>query len=148
MGLGSKDRAGFTLIELLVVVAIMAALAAIVVPKVIGQQDRALVAKAKQDIRAIQTAMEMYRLDNFDYPSTEQGIRALIQRPTGQPEPRNWQEGGYLPGNEVPRDPWGQPYQYLKPGVHGEIDIFTLGRDGRPGGEGPDADIGNWDLDR
>ncbi|MDJ0938922.1 MAG: type II secretion system major pseudopilin GspG [Woeseiaceae bacterium] len=132
---------GFTLIEIMVVVIIIGLLAAIVAPQVIGNIDKAQVTKAKVEIEAIEDAMKFYRLDNFQYPTTEQGIEALVSQPN-DPSIRNWRPGGYL--EEVPRDPWGNPYQYLNPGNNGEIDIYTLGRDGRPGGEGIDADIGNW----
>ncbi len=142
---GLRDSArrmrGFTLIEIMVVVIIIGLLAAIVAPQVIGNIDKAQVTKAKVEIEAIEDAMKFYRLDNFQYPTTEQGIEALVSQPN-DPSIRNWRPGGYL--EEVPRDPWGNPYQYLNPGNNGEIDIYTLGRDGRPGGEGIDADIGNW----
>jgi general secretion pathway protein G len=104
--------------------------------------DRARIAKAKQDIQAIRSALDLYKLDNFQYPSTDQGLQALIVRPSGTPEARNWKQGGYL--ERLPQDPWGNPYQYLNPGVHGEIDVFSYGADGRPGGEGINADIGSW----
>ena len=133
---------GFTLIEIMVVVIIIGLLAAIVAPQVIGRIDDAQITKANADISAIEDAMKFYRLDNFTYPSTEQGIEALITQPN-DPTIRNWKQGGYLDG--MPTDPWGNPYLYLNPGNNGEIDIYTLGRDGRPGGEGIDADIGNWD---
>lgn len=135
---------GFTFIEIIVAVAILAILAAIVVPRVIGRVDDAAVAKAKTDVAALTTAVNVYKLDNFSYPSTDQGLQALVQRPGGQPEAPNWRAGGYLAQNGVPKDPWGREYQYLSPGQHGEFDVYSLGRDGQPGGEGPDADIGNW----
>jgi general secretion pathway protein G len=134
--------AGFTLIEVMVVIVILGILAALVVPRVMDAPDRARVAKAKLDIEALEGALASYRLDNFSYPSTDQGLEALVQRPLGEPAANHWQEGGYI--NRLPPDPWDRPYQYLSPGQHGEIDIYTLGRDGRPGGEGLDADIGNW----
>jgi len=127
-----------------VVVIILGILAAIVAPNVIGRVGDAQVAAAKQDIRGIENALKFYRLDNFSYPTTEQGLQALVTRPN-DPNLRNWKAGGYL--DRLPRDPWGNPYQYLNPGNKAEIDIYTLGRDGRPGGEGEDADIGNWDLE-
>lgn len=136
---------GFTLIEIMVVVVILGILAAIAVPRIMDRPDVARVTKAKQDIRVIESALQLYRLDNFQYPSTEQGLEALVDKPTSQPEPRNWKSGGYL--DRVPTDPWGNPYQYRNPGEHGEIDVFTLGRDGRPGGEDMDSDIGNWNTD-
>ena len=135
----------FTLMELLVVVMILGILATVVVVNVMDRPDEARIAKAKQDIRALTTALNMYRLDNYRYPSTEQGLDALVSRPAGQPPAPNWKEGGYV--ENVPRDPWGNEYIYLNPGTHGEIDVYTLGADGAPGGEGINADIGNWNLD-
>ncbi len=139
-----RDQRGFTLIEIMVVVIIIGILAAIVAPNVIGRVDDAQITKAKAEIANIENAMKFYRLDNFAYPSSEQGIEALVTKPA-DPNVKNWKEGGYL--ERVPNDPWGNPYLYLNPGNRGEIDIYTLGRDGRPGGEGIDADIGNWDLE-
>ena len=140
----SRTR-GFTLIEVMVVVVILGILAAIVVPKIMGRPDEARVTKAKQDIRAVEAALNLYKLDNFTYPSTDQGLEALVTRPTGSPEAPNWKDGGYLP--RLPKDPWAHEYLYLSPGVHGEVDIYTLGADGREGGEGVAADIGNWNLE-
>ncbi len=133
---------GFSLIEILVVVVIIGILAAIVVPRVMDEPDRARVTKAKQDIQALVTALNMYRLDNYVYPSTEQGLEALVRQPSGQPEAPNWRPGGYL--DRLPNDPWGRDYQYLHPGVHGEFDVWTFGANGMPGGEGLNAEIGNW----
>ncbi len=140
-----RAQSGFTLIEIMVVVVILGILAALVVPQIISRPDEARVAKARQDIRAVESALKLYRLDNFQYPTTEQGLAALVDKPTTQPEPRNWKSGGYL--DRIPTDPWGNVYHYRNPGEHGEIDVYTLGRDGRPGGEESDADIGNWALD-
>ncbi|MDH3265697.1 MAG: type II secretion system major pseudopilin GspG [Gammaproteobacteria bacterium] len=134
---------GFTLIEIMVVVIIIGILAAIVAPNVIGRVDDAQITKAKAEIANIENAMKFYRLDNFTYPSSEQGLEALVTKPA-DPNIKNWKTGGYL--ETVPSDPWGNPYIYLYPGNQREIDIYTLGRDGRPGGEGVDADIGNWNL--
>lgn len=139
-----RRQGGFTLIEIMVVVVILGILAAVVVPRIMDRPDEARVVKAKQDIRMLEAALNLYKLDNFDYPSTQQGLEALVAKPSGDPEPRNYKAGGYV--KSLPKDPWGSPYQYLSPGTKGEIDIFSLGRDGKPGGEGVDADIGNWDL--
>ena len=140
----ASRQAGFTLIEIMVVVIIIGILAAIVAPNVIGRIDDAQMTKAKAEISTIENALKFYRLDNFAYPSTEQGIESLVTQPN-DPTIRNWKPGGYL--DRMPKDPWGNPYQYLSPGNNGEIDIYTLGRDGRPGGEGVDADMGNWELE-
>lgn len=141
----ASSQAGFTLIEIMVVVVILGVLAAVVVPQVMNRPDQARITRVHADLAAIEGALNTYRLDNFNYPSTEQGLDALVNRPEGQPEARNWASGGYLP--RVPRDPWGNPYQYLNPGVRGEIDIWSMGADGQPGGENMNADIGNWSLD-
>lgn len=133
---------GFTLIEVLVVVVIISILAAVVVPRFMDEPDKARVVKARQDIQALVTALNMYRLDNQAYPSTNQGLQALVERPSGRPEPINWKAGGYI--ERLPKDPWGRNYLYLNPGVHGDIDVWTNGADGQPGGEGVNAEIGNW----
>jgi len=133
---------GFTLVERLVVVVILGILAVLIVPRVVGRTDEARIVAAKQDVAAIMQALKLYRLDNGRYPSTEQGIAALVTKPQSEPVPANWQK--YL--DRIPKDPWGNVYQYLNPGVRGEIDVFTLGADARPGGSGPDADVGSWDL--
>ncbi|HLT90732.1 MAG TPA: type II secretion system major pseudopilin GspG [Woeseiaceae bacterium] len=135
---------GFTLIEIMVVVIILGILAAIVAPNVIGRIDDAQITRVKGDIRGLENALKLYRLDNFSYPTTEQGLEALVRKPA-DPNVRNWKPGGYI--DRLPTDPWGNPYLYLSPGNHGEFDLYTLGRDGRPGGEGLDADIGNWDME-
>jgi general secretion pathway protein G len=142
-GLG---QAGFTLIEIMVVVVILGILAAVVVPRIMDRPDQARTVKASQDIRTLENALRIYRLDNYVYPTTDQGLEALVEKPLSQPEPRKWKEGGYI--DRLPKDPWGFPYQYLNPGVHGEIDIFSFGADGAPGGESMNADIGNWNLDQ
>lgn len=140
-----KSRAcGFTLIEIMVVVIIIGVLAALVVPKIMSRPDEARVIAAKQDIATLLQALKLYRLDNIRYPSGEQGLMALVVKPAGEPVPPNWKSGGYL--ERLPKDPWGSAYQYLNPGIHGEIDVFSLGADGKPGGEGVDADIGSWML--
>jgi general secretion pathway protein G len=138
----TRRSEGFTLIEVLVVVVILGILAAIIVPRIMDQPDLARVAKARQDIQALNTGLNLYKLDNFSYPSTDQGLQALVEKPQGSPQARNWKPGGYI--DRLPADPWGNPYLYLNPGVHGAIDIYSQGADGVPGGEGINADIGNW----
>lgn len=140
----ARPQGGFSLIEILVVVVIIGILAAVVVPRVMDEPDRARVSKAKQDVQALVTALNMYKLDNYTYPSTEQGLEALVREPSGQPEAPNWKPGGYI--ERLPKDPWGREYQYLNPGVHGEIDVWSFGANGMPGGEGENAEIGNWNL--
>lgn len=132
---------GFTLIEIMVVVVILGILAAVVVPTIMSRPDEARIVKAKQDIRALEAALNLYRLDNFAYPSTDQGLEALVQKPSGSPEPKRYREEGYI--KQLPVDPWQNPYQYLNPGVHGAVDIYSLGPDMQPS----DDDIGNWNID-
>lgn len=134
--------AGFSLLELMVVVVILSILALVIVPRVIDRPDQARAARAQSDIASIVSAVELYRLDNFRYPTTEQGLQALITRPSTDPLPQNWSEGGYL--DRMPMDPWGQPYLYLSPGVRGDFDVFTYGADGVAGGTGADSDVGSW----
>jgi general secretion pathway protein G len=138
-----NTQSGFTLIEIMVVVVIIGILASVVVPRIMDNPDKARVAKAKNDIRALESALDIYRLDNYIYPTTDQGLDALVNQPTSSPEPPNWKQGGYI--KTLSNDPWGYEYLYLNPGEHGEIDIYSLGADGAPGGEGPNADIGSWD---
>ena len=133
---------GFTLIEIMVVMVILGILASLVVPKIMGRPDEARIVAARQDISSIQQALKLYKLDNQRYPTTEQGLQALVTKPEASPVPQNWKRDGYL--ECMPKDPWGMPYQYLNPGLHGEIDIMSLGADGAAGGEGNDADIGSW----
>lgn len=136
-----KRRArGFTLIEVMVVIVILGILAALVVPRIMSRPDEARVTAARQDIASLMQALKLYRLDNRRYPTTEQGLRALVERPAGEPQPPNWKP--YL--DRLPADPWGTPYQYLNPGLHGEVDVMSFGADGRAGGEGFDADVGSW----
>ena len=135
-------RRGFTLIEVMVVVVILGILAALIVPKIMDRPDEARVVAARQDIASLVQALKLYRLDNHAYPTTAQGLQALVTKPTVDPVPPAWH--GYL--ERLPMDPWGHPYQYLSPGLQGEIDIFSYGADGAPGGEGNNADIGNWML--
>jgi general secretion pathway protein G len=134
---------GFTLIEIMVVVVILGLLATLVLPRVIGRQEEAFVVKAKADINALSAALKLYKLDNFTYPSTEQGLESLVKKPEGDPVPKHWKKGGYI--ERLPKDPWGHPYQYLYPGEKMEFDLWSLGADGQTGGEGDNADIGNWD---
>ncbi|MDP2286074.1 MAG: type II secretion system major pseudopilin GspG [Pseudohongiella sp.] len=137
----TKNR-GFSLIEILVVLVIMGLLVSIIAPNVLGRADEARVQKVFADFSAIQTALRLYRLDNYAYPSSEQGLRALQERPTLAPVPANWRQGGYL--ESLPIDPWGNPYLYLSPGQQGDYDIFSYGADGVRGGDGQNADLGNW----
>jgi general secretion pathway protein G len=130
---------GFTLIEVMVVVVILGILAAILVPKVMDRPEQARITKARQDIRALEAALNLYKLDNYVYPTTDQGLESLVEKPSS-PEPPNWKEGGYV--DRLPQDPWKQPYQFLSPGEHGAIDIYSLGPDQQPS----DDDIGNWTL--
>ena len=137
-----RSNAGFSLVDILVVLVIMGLLISVVAPTVLNRADEARVQKAQADFKAIETALKIYRLDNYVYPTTEQGLEALVEASTLSPEPRNFKEGGYL--SELPIDPWGRPYLYLSPGEYGEVDIYSLGADGLSGGEGQAADIGNW----
>jgi len=136
------DVSGFTLVEIMVVVVILAVLAALVVPRVVGRTDEARAVAAQQDIASVLQALKLYRIDNSRYPSNAQGLGALVTKPTTEPLAENWK--GYL--DRLPNDPWGRTYLYLNPGVHGEIDVFSLGADGKPGGDGANADIGSWQL--
>ena len=139
-----RIQRGFTLIEVMVVIVIQGILASLIVPKIMGRPDEARVIAAKQDLASIMQALKLYKLDNQRYPSTDQGLQALVSKPTSMPVPPNWKSAGYL--ERLPMDPWGNPYQYLFPGVHGELDVFSFGADGAAGGEGNDADIGSWAL--
>lgn len=136
-------QGGFSLIEIMVVVIIIGLLASIVAPAVLDRADDARLQKVQADFKAIQTALKLYRIDNYVYPSSAQGLEALVEKPTVAPEPRNWKQGGYL--DELPRDPWGEPYQYLSPADDREYDIYTRGADGVTGGEDQNADISVWD---
>lgn len=140
-----KRAAGFTLIEIMVVVVILGILAALIVPNIMDRPDMARVTRTRQDIRALQTALNLYRLDNYRYPTTDQGLEALVEQPAIEPLPPAYRKGGYL--ERMPKDAWGRPYLYLSPGLHGEVDITSLGADGQPGGEGVNADIQSWNLD-
>lgn len=142
----NAPQSGFTLLEVIIVIVIIGLLATVVVQNLAGEVDKARVTKAQADVRALESALNMYKLDNFHFPSTEQGLRALTERPVTPPEARNWRSGGYI--TALPADPWGNPYQYLSPGQRGAIDVFSLGADAKVGGEGDNADIGNWDPSR
>ena len=135
---------GFTLLEIMVVIVIIGIIAAFVAPNIFGETERAQITKAKADIVTLENALERYKIDNYQYPATDQGLEALVQKPDGDPEPRNYKRGGYL--KRLQQDPWGNPYQYLNPGEFGEVDIYSLGADGEIGGEGMNQDIGNWNL--
>ena len=140
-----RHQQGFTLIEIMVVVVILGILASVIAPRIMDNPDKARVSKARHDINALESALDVYRLDNFNYPSTDQGLDALVTKPTTSPEPPNWKQGGYI--KRLKKDPWGNDYLYLSPGEHGEIDIYSLGADGAPGGDGINADIGSWDIE-
>ncbi|MBI4685019.1 MAG: type II secretion system major pseudopilin GspG [Nitrospirae bacterium] len=137
---------GFTLLEIIVVVFILALLAAIVTPKIIGRTDDARITEAKVQIKNFETALKLFKLDSSFYPSTEQGLEALIRKPTIGRIPANYREGGYLEQKRIPLDPWGNPYIYASPGLYGDFDIISLGADGKEGGDGKDADIKSWDM--
>jgi general secretion pathway protein G len=138
-----RMQRGFTLIEIMVVVVIMGVLAALVVPKLLNRASESKVAAARVDIATIMQALKLYKLDNQRYPTTEQGLPALLEKPTAGPAANGWKAGGYV--EKMPKDPWGNQYQYLSPGIKGEIDVFSYGADGQPGGTGDDADIGSWE---
>ncbi|ROL74575.1 type II secretion system major pseudopilin GspG [Pseudomonas vranovensis] len=135
---------GFTLMEIMVVIFIIGLLIAVVAPSVLGSQDKAMKQKVMADLSTLEQALDMYRLDNLRFPSAEQGLAALVSKPTAEPLPRAWRADGYI--RRLPQDPWGTAYQYRTPGQHGRIDIYSLGADGVEGGEGIDADLGNWNL--
>lgn len=138
---------GFTLIELMVVVIILGILALYIGPKIMGEPEKAKRVKAKMDIATLETALKMYKLDNGMYPSTEQGLQALVEAPETGVIPKNWRKGGYLEKNKVPKDPWGNEFVYISPGVHGDFDLISYGLDGVPGGEEEDdQDINNWEV--
>jgi len=136
---------GFTLIEIIVVVVIIGILATLIAPKFLGRTDEARVVKALQDIQALESALDLYKLDNYTYPTTEQGLEALVSEPGGDPAPANWKSGGYV--KKLSKDPWQREYMYLYPGENGELDLYSLGADGVEGGDGPNKDIGNWSTE-
>lgn len=137
-----RGQSGFTLLEIMVVIVIIGLLVSIVAPNVLQNQDRAMVEKARADIAVLEQALDMYKLDNHVYPTTDQGLDALVNKPTSSPEPRNYRKDGYI--KRLPQDPWGNPYQYLQPGEHGPYDLYSTGADGDEGGEDLASDIGNW----
>ncbi|MGL5770388.1 MAG: type II secretion system major pseudopilin GspG, partial [Plesiomonas shigelloides] len=137
-------KAGFTLLEVMVVIVILGVLASLVVPNLLGNKERADQQKVVSDLTALENSLDMYKLDNGQYPSTQQGLQALVSKPDGEPQPRRYRENGYI--KRLPTDPWGNEYQYLSPGEHGQVDIYSLGADGVEGGEGNGLDIGNWNM--
>jgi len=141
-----RENRGFTLLEIIVVVFILSLLAAIVAPKIIGRTDDARIAEAKIQIKNFETALKLFKLDNAFYPSTEQGLAALIEKPATGQVPERYREGGYLEQRKIPADPWGNSYIYISPGVYGDFDLISYGADGKEGGEGKDADIKSWDI--
>jgi general secretion pathway protein G len=138
----NRSQLGFTLIEVMVVIAIIGIMATLIVPQIMSKPNEARVIAAKQDINSLVQALKLYRLDNSRYPTTEQGLSALVAKPTSEPIPQNWKPNGYV--DRLPKDPWGFAYQYSNPGTRAEIDVFSLGADNKPGGTGFDADLGNW----
>lgn len=138
---------GFTLIELMVVIVILGILAGLIVPRIMGRPEEARRMKARIQIESIETTLKLYKLDNGYYPSTEQGLQALVEPPAVGQLPRAWREGGYLEKGKVPKDPWGNEYVYLCPGIHGDYDLISYGADGEPGGEDKDQDINSWELE-
>ncbi len=135
------NQHGFTLIEIMVVVVILGILAAAVVPKIMSRPEQARIEKAKHDVTALESALNIYKLDNYEYPTTDQGLEALVTKPSGSPQPRNYKKGGYI--KKLNKDPWGQEYLYLYPGTHTDLDLYSLGPDGQPS----DDDIGNWNIE-
>jgi general secretion pathway protein G len=144
ISISQNTQKGFTLLEIIVVVTIIAILAAYIAPKVVGRAGDARISKAKSDIRVLESSLELYKLDNFTYPSTDQGLAALVSKPAGS-ELKHWRRGGYI--KKLNKDPWGNDYQYQQPGANGEFDIYSLGADSAAGGTDEAADIGNWNLD-
>ena len=141
------NERGFTLIELMVVIVILGILAGLIIPRIMGRPDEARRAKARIQLEAIETALKLYKLDNGNYPATEQGLQALVEAPSVGTLPKNWRQGGYLERGKVPKDPWDNDYVYLCPGVHGEYDLSSYGADGQPGGEDKNKDINSWESD-
>lgn len=140
-------NSGFTLIEIMVVIVILGILAGLIVPRIMGRPEEARRTKAALTLRSLDSALKLYKLDNGVYPTTEQGLEALIDKPDTGTVPGNWREGGYLDSTRVPKDPWGNDYVYIQPGEHGDYDLSSYGRDGEKGGEGDNADINLWELE-
>jgi general secretion pathway protein G len=138
---------GFTLIELMVVIVILGILAGLIIPRIMGRPDEARRAKARMQIESIETALKLYKLDSGNYPTTEQGLQALVEQPSVGPPAKNWRQGGYLERGKVPKDPWDKDFVYISPGAHGDFDLSSLGADGEPGGEGKNKDINSWETD-
>lgn len=141
------DQRGFTLIELMVVIVILGVLAMYIAPKIMGRPDEARQVKARMDIASLETTLKLYKLDNGSYPTTDQGLQALVAKPDSGPSSKNWREGGYLEKGKVPKDPWGNDFIYLSPGAHGDFDIISYGADGVSGGDGANQDINNWEIE-
>jgi general secretion pathway protein G len=142
-----RGERGFTLIELMVVIVILGILAGLIIPRIMGRPDEARRAKARLQIESIETALKLYRLDNGNYPTTEQGLQALVELPSIGGAAKNWRQGGYLERGKVPKDPWDKEFVYISPGTHGDFDLSSLGADGEVGGEGKNKDINNWDTE-
>ena len=142
-----RNERGFTLIELMVVIVILGILAGLIIPRIMGRPDEARAAKARMQIESLDTALKLYRLDNGTYPTTEQGLKALVEPPSVGSLAKSWRQGGYLEKGKVPKDPWDRDFVYIMPGAHGDFDLASLGADGEPGGEGKDKDINSWELD-
>jgi general secretion pathway protein G len=142
-----KGERGFTLIELMVVIVILGILAGLIIPRIMGRPDEARRAKARMQIESIETALKLYKLDSGNYPTTEQGLRALVEQPAIGPPAKNWRQGGYLEKGRIPKDPWDRDFVYISPGVHGDYDMSSFGADGEPGGEGKNKDINSWEID-
>ena len=147
MRLGFMNQRGFTLIELMVVIVILGILAGLIIPRIMGRPEEARRMKARVQIESIETALKLYKLDNGSYPSTEQGLEALVEAPSVGQLPRAWRDGGYLEKGRVPKDPWDNDFIYLSPGVNSDFDLIAYGADGEPGGEGNDKDINNWEME-
>ncbi len=142
-----RNERGFTLIELMVVIVILGILAGLIVPRIMGRPDEARRAKARIQLESLETALKLYKLDNGNYPTTEQGLQALVEAPTVGALAKNWRQGGYLEKGKVPKDPWDNDFDYISPGSHGDYDLSSRGADAEPGGEGKNKDINSWDSE-